>query len=134
MRKNLCAIPSAAGEPRWALHMSDNKCREKGSKFCQIASVVTEGGAARTINVCKPVFQCVAAKAGRTRSAGIKVERAGQQFVRIMCERFTVKKNLGGVVLTDAECVRRNGTGQVATRNVVHGGARPCQAQQWPAF
>ena len=51
------AIPSAVGVPRWALHMSDNKCREEGFKFCQIAAVVTEGGgAARTINLWKQCY------------------------------------------------------------------------------
>ena len=41
-------------EPRWALHMCDNKCRAKGFKFFEMAVIVTEeGSAAHTINLCK---------------------------------------------------------------------------------
>ena len=47
-------IPSAVSEPRRALHMCDNMCREEGSKFYQFVAIVAEeGGAARTINLCK---------------------------------------------------------------------------------
>ena len=31
--EKLSSIPSAVSEPRWALHMSDNKCRERGFKL-----------------------------------------------------------------------------------------------------
>ena len=50
--EDLSFVGSAVSEPRWALHMCDYKCREKDFKFFQIATVVTEGGAAHTINLC----------------------------------------------------------------------------------
>ena len=55
--KELSFIPSAVREPRWALHVCDNKCNKEGFKFYQLAAfVVEEGGAAHTINLCK---QCL---------------------------------------------------------------------------
>ena len=46
-------VPSAVSEPRWALHMYENNCREKKSlKFFDIAALVSEGDAAHTINNC----------------------------------------------------------------------------------
>ena len=55
--EELSFIPCAVSEPRWAVHMCDNKCREEGFKFNQIAAIVTEeGGAVRTINLCKQCY------------------------------------------------------------------------------
>ena len=49
--EELAYVPSAADEPRWALHMCDNKCRAKGVMFHELAAVVTiEGGSPQTIN------------------------------------------------------------------------------------
>ena len=49
--KELSFIPSAVSEPRWALHMCDDKFREEGFGFYQFPAIVTEeGGQARTIN------------------------------------------------------------------------------------
>ena len=61
--EELSFIPSAVGEPRSALHMCDNKCREEGFKFYQLAAIVTEeGGAAHTINLCKQCYNVVRLK------------------------------------------------------------------------
>ena len=47
----------AASEPRWAVYMCDNKCRDKDFKFFEIAAFVSEeGDAARTTNLCKQCF------------------------------------------------------------------------------
>ena len=47
-------VPSAFSEPRWALHMCDDKCGEEGFTFFRAAAVVSEeGGAANTLNLCK---------------------------------------------------------------------------------
>ena len=52
--EELSLIPSAVREPRWALHMCDDKCREKGFEFFHIAAIVSEeGGVAHTTNLCK---------------------------------------------------------------------------------
>ena len=48
--EDLSFVPSAVSEPRWALHMCDNRCREKDFKFIQIAPVVTEGRRRSTHN------------------------------------------------------------------------------------
>ena len=52
-------VPSAFSEPRWALHMCDDKCGEEGFTFFTAAAVVSEGGAADTLNLCK---KCVTTK------------------------------------------------------------------------
>ena len=50
-------VPSALSEAQWASHMCDNKCREEGFKFFQLAATATEqGGAAHTINLCKQCY------------------------------------------------------------------------------
>ena len=55
--EELSFVPSAASEPRWALHMCADECTEKCLKFFQIAAIVTgEGGAAHTINLCKTCY------------------------------------------------------------------------------
>ena len=55
--EELSFVPSAVSEPRWSLHVCDNKCREKGFTFFQVAAVVSqEGGAAHTINLCKQCY------------------------------------------------------------------------------
>ena len=46
-------VPGAVSEPRWALQMYEHKCRDKGFKFFDIATVVSEGGAVHTTNSCK---------------------------------------------------------------------------------
>ena len=46
-------IPGAVSEPCWALHLCGNKCREEGFELFQIAAIVTEGGAGRTITLRK---------------------------------------------------------------------------------
>ena len=49
----LSFVPSAVSDPRWALHMWNNKCREKGFQFFQIAAIVSkERDAAHTLNLC----------------------------------------------------------------------------------
>ena len=46
-------VPSAVSEPRWALHMCDDKCGKEGFTFFTAAAVVSEeGGAADTLNLC----------------------------------------------------------------------------------
>ena len=42
--EELSSVPSAVSEPQWALHISDNKCREEGFKFFQLSAIVTEEG------------------------------------------------------------------------------------------
>ena len=37
---------NAVSEPRWDLHMCDNKCRAKVLKFFEIAATVSEEGSA----------------------------------------------------------------------------------------
>ena len=55
--EELSFVPSAVSEPRWSLQRCDNKCREKGFTFFQVAAVVSqEGGAAHTINLCKQCY------------------------------------------------------------------------------
>ena len=55
--EELSFVPSAVSEPRWVLHMCDNKCNHEGFRFYQLAAVVTEGGgAAHTINLCKQCY------------------------------------------------------------------------------
>ena len=62
--EELSFVPSAVSEPRWALHICDNKCREKGFTFFQVAAVVSqEGGAAHTINLCKQCYNVKATEA-----------------------------------------------------------------------
>ena len=52
--EELAYVPSAADEPRCAIHMCDNKCRAKGVMFHELAPVVTiEGGSPQTINLCR---------------------------------------------------------------------------------
>ena len=75
--KDLGFIPSAVSDPRWALHMCDNKCTEKGYKLCQIAAVVTvEGGAVHTLKTCAQGAKAIEAR--RRRGVGFKVEGAGR--------------------------------------------------------
>ena len=50
--EELSFIPIAVSDPRWALHMCDNECREESFKFCYfVANVTQEGEATRTINL-----------------------------------------------------------------------------------
>ena len=52
--EELSLIPSALNEPRWTLHICDNKCRKEDFKFYQLVTVVTEeGGPTHTKNLCK---------------------------------------------------------------------------------
>ena len=37
--EELSFVPGAVSEPRWVLHMCDNKCREEGFKFFQLAAM-----------------------------------------------------------------------------------------------
>ena len=37
--EELSFVPSAVSEPRWVLHMCDNKCREEGFKCFQLAAM-----------------------------------------------------------------------------------------------
>ena len=63
--EELSFVPSAVSEPRWALHMCDNKCSIEGFKFYQLAVIVTEeGGASRSINLCKPCYIVMRLKGG----------------------------------------------------------------------
>ena len=54
-------VPSAVSEPRWVVHMCD-KCNEEGYKIYQLAGIVTEGGAAHTINLCKQCYNVMRLK------------------------------------------------------------------------
>ena len=40
--EELSLIPNARNEPRWTLHMCDNKCRKEDIKFHQLVTIVTE--------------------------------------------------------------------------------------------
>ena len=57
-------FPSAVNEPRWAVHMCDNKCNKEGNKFYQLAAIVVEGGAAHTINQRKQCYNVMRMKRG----------------------------------------------------------------------
>ena len=73
--EELSFILSAVSEPRWALHMCENKCSREGFTFCQLAAVVTEeGGAAHTINLCKQCYSVMRLKRER-KVNGLMVER-----------------------------------------------------------
>ena len=48
--------PECSQRATLALHMCDNKCREEGFKFFEILAIVTEGGAAHTIHLCKQCY------------------------------------------------------------------------------
>ena len=65
--KELSFIPSAASEPRWAMHMCDNKCNKEGFKLYHLAAIVVEGGAAHTINLCKQCCNEIRMKRGERR-------------------------------------------------------------------
>ena len=55
--EELSSVPSAVSEPRWALHMCDNKCGTEGFRFLEMAAVVSEdSGAAHTINFCRECY------------------------------------------------------------------------------
>ena len=46
--EELSFVPSAVGQPQWALHMCDNQCREEGFNFFHLVAIATkEGGTAQ---------------------------------------------------------------------------------------
>ena len=49
-------VPSAVSGPQWALQMCDNRCREESFSFFHLAAILTEEGAAYTINRCKQCY------------------------------------------------------------------------------
>ena len=57
--EELSFIPSAVSEPRWALHMSDNKCCKEAFKFYQLTVF-----AAHTINLCEQCYNVMRLKRG----------------------------------------------------------------------
>ena len=57
-------FPSAVNEPRWAVHMCNNKCNKEGNKFYQLAAIGAKGGAAHTINPCKQCWNAMRMKRG----------------------------------------------------------------------
>ena len=74
-------VPGAVSEPRWAVHVCDDKCREKGFKFFEIAAVVSARGAADTINLCKTCCNVRRLKHGEEEVRRSKVEGAGRAEV-----------------------------------------------------
>ena len=124
--RKLSFIPSAVSEPRWTLHMCDNKCRQEGFKFYLLVAIVTqEGGKARTINLCKQCYSERRLKQGELpvtaskwkemveqKLFGGRVWRAFgmEQFARKMWERLTLKKAWVRSVVAEADKERQNGT------------------------
>ena len=55
--EELAYATSATDEPRWDIHMCDNRCRDKDILFQKLAAVVTdEGGSPHTMNLCRNCF------------------------------------------------------------------------------
>ena len=74
--KNMEELSFVTRAPRWALHMCDNNCKERGFKFFQIAAVVSEeGGAAHTINLCRNCYNERRVKQGETEVTGALFEQ-----------------------------------------------------------
>ena len=89
--EELSFVPSAVSEPRWALHICDNKCREKGFTFFQVAAIVSqEGGAAHTINLCKQCYNERRLKPGEEEVTASKWRALVWQraFRRNLCAAF----------------------------------------------
>ena len=70
--EELSFIPSAVIDPRRALHICDNKCEVEGFKFYQLVAIVTNGGKARTINLCKQCYSVERLKQGERRVTASK--------------------------------------------------------------
>ena len=118
-------IPGAVSEPRCALHMCENKCREEGFKFYRIVAIVTEeGGAARTINLRKQCYNVRRLKQGDRDLTALKwsemVEQKAfrgklwaafglEQVAHKMLERFTIEKAWARSVMAEVEKERLGG-------------------------
>ena len=93
-------VPSAVSEPRWALHMCDDRCRTTGFKFFETCGYCVR----RRRTTCDPCNKCyngeaeVAASKWRalieqTASRGKLWAAFGlEQFLCGMWDRFTFKK------------------------------------------
>ena len=96
--EELSLVQSAVSEPHRTLHMCDNKCREKGSKFFEIAAESEEAGELHAIKLHS---------GGQKASRGKLWAACGlEQFMRRMWERFTFKNAWARPVLAAAENVR----------------------------
>ena len=145
--EELSFVPSAVSEPRWALHICDNKCNKEGYKFHQLAAVVTEegGGKAHTIILCKQCFWERRLKQGEQAATAARwreiVEQKAfrgklwvafgmAQHVRRMWGHFTFKKAWTRSVLSDADKEEARRERRVLAKGVaVQRGAGACQAQ-----
>ena len=143
--EELSFVPSAVSEPRWALHICDNKCREKGFTFFQVAAIVSqEGGAAHTINLSKQCYNERRLKPGEEEVTASKWRAlVGQRafrrklwaafwygtFLAQDVGTFHHQKSVDQIVPGRCRQATWNGR-QEATRDAVHGGARACAAQQ----
>ena len=119
-------IPSAVSEPRWALHMCADKCREEGFELFQIAAIVTEGEAVRTIIWWKQCYKVRRLKQGEREVTASKwrvdgrAEGLSSQAVGSILHGTTRAQNVGTFhhqkkaftisFLEDAESERHNGT------------------------
>ena len=63
-------VPSAVGEPRWALHMCDHQGRSKHFKLFEVVAIVTQG-AAHTIDLCRNCHNERRAKQGEAEVNGV---------------------------------------------------------------
>ena len=92
--------------------MCDNKCNKEGFKFYQLAAIVVEdGGAAHTINLCKPSYNEMRMKRGDRKVTAARWRERGklwvtfgmEQTVQRIWEHFTMKKGWARTVLAVAE-------------------------------
>ena len=138
--EELSFVPSAVRDPRWALHMCDNRCREKRLQVLLCQKEV------HTINLCKKCYNERRLKQGEAGSGGFKMEGAhrAEAFSRkvvgscwigtILASNvgtFHHLKSVGQIRLGRGRKCEAIGNGrQTATRDAVQGGARACAAQQ----
>ena len=104
-------VPSVVSEPLWALYLCDNECSEQGFKYFQLVAIVSEeGGAVRTVNLCK---QCCNERRVQQGKQPVKAAQwremrehnayrgklwkvfGMEKFMRGMWDHFTAKKNMG---------------------------------------
>ena len=136
--EELSFVPSAVSDPRWALHMWNNKCREKGFQFFQIAAIVSEErDAAHTLNLCwtchterrlkqgeEDVAACRALVERKVFQGKFRAPFGTEQLLRRMWERFTIKKSVDQIGPGRCgHCEAKWNGRQVATRDGVRGGA-----------
>ena len=90
--EELSFVPSAVSEPRWALHMCNDKCNKEGFWFYQLTAIVTEGGGGnvRTINLCKQCYNDRRLKEGERAVAA-------SSWREIVEQRAFPRKAVGGL-------------------------------------